>query len=204
MVNEVPNIVLNQEDIDDRVYGPTREIYVGPYRSQDRIDAEKENMEGDYSDLEVNTFISVAGADSESFWVAKVEKILVRDELNILKTISVLWHAAKDGSDPWKAKYLPEVSNYEKKKGKRGKGLLRPIWLRQEIDLSSLAVFAYNFYLTKSDTLYKKTIDRIKIRLAEFLAEDRDVEGSLRSKEQSAKSVEDNVPVDETRSSDSE
>lgn len=94
------SIVLNKAEIEERVYGPTREIYVSPYRSQDQIDAKRENMEGDYSDLEVHTFIVVAGADFELFWVAKVEKIRVQDELNIPTTISVLWHAAKDGSDP--------------------------------------------------------------------------------------------------------
>ena len=157
--------------IDERVYGPTREIYVGPYRNQRAIETEKENMEGDLSDLQLNTFISVAGEETESegkFWIAKVEKILTRDDKNVPKRIDVLWYALKRGQDPWKGKYLPEVFGYEKQK-RGGKGTQKPIWFHQDLDLEETTVFSYNFYLTKTDTLYKKTIDRIKIRMTEYL-----------------------------------
>jgi hypothetical protein len=164
-----PNFTESQ--IEERVYGPTRDIYVGPYRNQRLLEMEKENMQGDLSDLEVNTFISVAGEETLSegkFWIAKVEKILNRDENNIPKLISVLWHAVKRGQDPWKGKYLPEIFGYEKKK-KGGKGTQKPIWFHQDLDLQETTVFSYNFYLTTTDTLYKKTIDRIKIRMEEYL-----------------------------------
>ncbi len=39
---------------------------MGPYRNQRVLEMEKENMEGDLSDLEVNTFISVAGEETLS------------------------------------------------------------------------------------------------------------------------------------------
>jgi hypothetical protein len=170
---DVPEVSLNEEEIEERVYGPTRDIYVGPYRNQEKNDVERENMEGDFSDLQINTFISVAGEDFQSFWIAKVEKIIQRDEFDIPKMISVLWHASKQESDPWKAKYFPEILNYEKKKSGREKGTLKPIWFHQDLDLSSTTVFAYNFMLTKSDTLYKKTVDRIKIRLLEFIEDEK-------------------------------
>lgn len=47
-------------------------------------------MESYFSDLEVNTLILVVGEDSESLWVAKVEKICVRDEYSFPTIISVL------------------------------------------------------------------------------------------------------------------
>lgn len=156
----------------------------------------KDNMEGDYSDLKVNTFIVLA---REYFWE---EKKLVWDELNIPKTISALWHATKNGSDSWKAKYLPEVLNYEKK-GQTREGAYETNLVHQEIDLLSLAVFVY-FYLTKLDTLYKKMVYRIKIWIVEFLTKGKDLDELVRSKEQSAKSVEGNVFANETVSSDSE
>jgi hypothetical protein len=39
-------VAMDIDMINDRVYGPTRDIYVGPYRNQRMIDLEKENMEG--------------------------------------------------------------------------------------------------------------------------------------------------------------
>ena len=66
---------------------------------------------------------------------------------------------------------------FEKKKNKRAKGAQTPIWSIQELDISDTIVFSYNFYLSKGDTLYKKTIDRIEIRLKEYLGEEESKTG---------------------------
>ncbi len=173
MSDVATQIVMTETQMNERVYGPSREIYVGPYRNQKTIETERENMEGDLSDLEVNCFISVASEETESegkFWIAKVEKILCRDEKNVPTNISVMWYAVKRGQDPWKGKYYPEVYGLEKKK-KGGKGIQKPIWFRQDLDLCETTVFSYNFFLSKIGTLYKKTIDRIRIRMEEYLAD---------------------------------
>jgi len=167
-------VAINEEEIDLRVFGPSRDIYVGPYRNPKLIELEKENMDGDFSDLQLNTFIAVPSENCEfkrKFWIARVEKILTRDENNVPKLISVLWHAVRKGQDSWKGKYAPEVLGFERKKNKRAKGAQTPIWSIQELDISDTIVFSYNFYLSKGDTLYKKTIDRIEIRLKEYLVE---------------------------------
>jgi hypothetical protein len=52
-------------------------------------------------------------------------------------------------------------------------------------------VFSYNFHLSKGDTLYKKTIDRIEIRLKEYLAEKRAKRVEARSKRQQDPSLPD-------------
>ena len=170
-------VQVNEAEIDLRVFGPTRDIYVGPYRNPKLIALDKENMEGDFSDLQLNTFIAVPSENCESkrkFWIAKVEKILRRDDNNVPRIISVLWHAVRKDQDPWKGKYAPEVLGFEKNKSKRSKGAQKPIWSIQELDISDTVVFSYNFYLSKNDTLYKKTISRIQIRLKEYLVEQKE------------------------------
>jgi len=196
-------IIIDEAEIDLRVFGETREIYVGPYRNPKVMQLEKENMEGDFSDLQLNTFIAVPSENCEArrkFWIAKVEKILSRDENEVPKVISVLWHAVRKGQDPWKGKYIPEVLGFEKKKSKRAKGAQKPIWSIQELDISDTVVFSYNFYLSKSDTLYKKTVDRIEIRLQEYLAEKRE----KRAKAKQDRLVDPTLPVVESSSSDEE
>src|SRR5450759_689618 len=178
MEENVPEQVeIDEAKIDLRVFGPTRDIYVGPYRNPKLIALDKENMEGDFSDLQLNTFIAVPSGNCEAkrkFWIAKVEKILSRDEKNVPRIISVLWHAVRKDQDPWKGKYAPEILGFEKKKSKRSKGAQKPIWSIQELDISDTVVFSYNFYLSKNDTLYKKTIARIEIRLREYLVEKKE------------------------------
>jgi hypothetical protein len=173
-VAPTPMVLLDEAEIDDRVYGPTRDIYVGPYRNQKKIELEKENMSGDFSDLEINTYISVAGEEetlTNNFWVAKVEKIVRLDSENIPQVISVLWYAAKDSSDPWKSQYLPEILKFEKKRSGKGKKSLNPTLHRQDLDLTTTTVFAYNFFLTKGSKLYSNTVKRIQLRLSEYLVE---------------------------------
>jgi hypothetical protein len=78
---------------------------VDPYKNQQIIDIEKEEMNGDFSDLLLNSYIAVLSnhyKNKTKFWIAKVEKNLVRDKQNFLKMIQVLWHAVKKGHDPWK------------------------------------------------------------------------------------------------------
>jgi hypothetical protein len=178
--------VITEAKMNERVYGPSREIYVGPYWNQKTIELEKENMEGDLADLEVNTFIAVAGEETdakEKFWIAKVEKILCREENNVPTSISVMWYAVKRGQDPWKGRYFPEIYGYGKKK-RGGKGIQKPIWFHQDLNLQETSVFCYNFFLTKTDTLYKNTIERIKIRMDEYLENKRlESENNISGKE---------------------
>jgi hypothetical protein len=73
-------------------------------------------MDGDFFDLLLNSYIAVSSNHCENrrkFWIVKVEKILIREQ-NVSKMIQVLWHAVKNGQDPWKGKYLPEIIGYEK------------------------------------------------------------------------------------------
>lgn len=165
---------LTAADINERVYGPSRDIYVGRYRPQEVIEQEKENMSGDFSDLLKDTFVAVACEETESkgmFWVAKVERILLLDENSIPRTISVLWYNIKRDQDPWKGKYFPEVLGYEKKKSRSKSSTQKTVLHHAELDLSETSIFAYNFYLSKTGSLYKKTIDRIKIRMADYISE---------------------------------
>ena len=134
-------------------------------------------MDRDFSHLQINFYITASSNYCENkrkFWIAKAEKVLTRDENQVPKVISVLWHAVRKGQDPWKGKYIPEVLGFEKKKSKRAKGSQIPIWSIQELDISDTVVLSYNFQLSKSDTLYKKTIERIEIRLEEYLVQKRE------------------------------
>jgi hypothetical protein len=63
---------------------------------------EREEMDGDFSDLLMNSYIVVPSNHCEKkqkFWNAKVKKILTRKQ-NVSKMIQVLWHAVKKGQDP--------------------------------------------------------------------------------------------------------
>jgi hypothetical protein len=173
-LEEVESEEINEAEIDLRVYGQSREIYVGPFRNQRAIELEKENMDGDFSDLQINSYIAVPSNHCENkrkFWIAKVEKIVSQEENGVPKLIQVLWHAVKKGQDPWKGKYAPEVLGFEKHKGKKGKGARKPIWSVQDLDISETVVLSYNFFLSKVGTMYKKTIDRVQLRLKEYLVE---------------------------------
>ena len=75
------DVAIDEAEIDLRVFGPSRDIYVGPYRNPKLIELEKENMDGDFSDLQLNTFIAVPSENCEAkrkFWIARVEKILTK------------------------------------------------------------------------------------------------------------------------------
>ncbi len=97
--------------------------------------------------------------------------IISREENNVPKLIQVLWHAVKNGQDPWKGKYALEVLGFEKHKGRKGKGAQKPIWSVQDLDISDTVVLSYNFFLSKGGTMYKKTVDRVQLCLNEYLAD---------------------------------
>ena len=113
--------VLDEEEINLQVYRETCDIYVGGYRNQRVIELEKENMDGDFSNLQLGTFIAVASKhcpDRRQFWIARVEKIIAQSENEIPKVIEVLWYAAKKGRDSFKEKYVPNVLGSKKFKEK--------------------------------------------------------------------------------------
>lgn len=161
--------ILDEEEINLRVYGESRDIYVGGYQNQKMIELEKENMDEDFSDMQVGSFIAVASKqcpDKRQFWIAKVQKIISYIEDTVPKIIEVLWYAVKKGHDSFKGKYTPE-----KLQGRRGRGSRKKVFSIQELDISEIAIFSYNFYLNSTGCLYKKSIDRIQIRLQEYLVE---------------------------------
>lgn len=75
-------------------------------------------MDGDLPDVEINTYISIHEEELETFWVTKAEKRLLQKAQDIPTNILVLWHTPNNGSDLWKAKYLPEALNYKKRKNR--------------------------------------------------------------------------------------
>jgi hypothetical protein len=168
---------LNEKEINLRVYGESRDIYVGGYRNQQAIELEKKNMDGDFSDMQIGSFMAIASEgclDKRPFWIAKVEKIVSENENGVPKLVEVLWFAVKKGQDMFKGKYAPEVLAYEKHQRKKRRQSAKTVMAIQELDITSTTVFAYNFFLNSTGCLYKKSIDRIQIRLEEYLR-DKDV-----------------------------
>ncbi len=166
--------ILDEEEINLRVYGESRDIYVGGYKNQRLIELEKENMEGNFSDMLVGSFIAVASKqcnDNRPFWIARIEKIISADEKMVPHVIEVMWFAVKKGQDTYKGKYTPEILSFEKRQGIKGRRRGKAIYSLQELDISNTTVFSYNFYLSKIGCMYKKTIDCIKICLQEYLEE---------------------------------
>ena len=53
------------------------------------------------------------------------------------------------------------------RKGKHGQP--KDVLHRQELNIQDVTIFSYNFHLTKARTLYKKTVERITIRLQDYL-----------------------------------
>ena len=102
--DEHAHVPLTEEEIHERVYGQDRDIYVGRYRNQKLIDLEKENMDGDLSDLERNSMICVAAPpdcpDKRLFWIAKVEKLFLTSENGVPILVSVLWYACEVSDGP--------------------------------------------------------------------------------------------------------
>jgi hypothetical protein len=67
-----------------------REIYVRPYKNQQIINMKKEEMDGEFVDLYLNSYNAVPSnhcKNSINFWIAKIENILVRDEQNVAEMI---------------------------------------------------------------------------------------------------------------------
>jgi hypothetical protein len=56
---EIQIAKVNEAKIDLRVYGETQDIYVDPYKNQQMIDLEKQKIDGDFSDLFLNSYIAV-------------------------------------------------------------------------------------------------------------------------------------------------
>jgi G:T-mismatch repair DNA endonuclease (very short patch repair protein) len=54
------------------------------------IDLEKQDVDGDFSNLLLNSYIAVPSnhyKNKINFWIAKVEKVVEQDEKNVLKVI---------------------------------------------------------------------------------------------------------------------
>jgi hypothetical protein len=88
--------ILDEEEINLRVYGQPRDIYVEGYKNQRLIELEKVNMDRDFSDMLVGSFIANASKrckDNRPFWIARIEKIISADENEVPQVIKVLWFA---------------------------------------------------------------------------------------------------------------
>jgi hypothetical protein len=74
---------INKAKIDLRIYDQSKEIYIGPFRNQRTINLKKENMDGDFLDLQINLYIVVSNNHCENkikFWIAKVESIISQEK----------------------------------------------------------------------------------------------------------------------------
>jgi hypothetical protein len=62
-------------------------------------------MEGDFSDVFVGIFITVASKrckHNRPFWIARIEKIISVDGRKVPQVIEVLWFAVKKGQNTYK------------------------------------------------------------------------------------------------------
>jgi hypothetical protein len=108
---------LDEEEINLRVYAESQDIYVGGYRNQQVIKLEKENMDGDFSDMQIRSFAAIASEgclDKQSFWIAQVEQVVLKNKNGVPKVVQVLWFVVKKRQDTFKGKYTLEILAYEK------------------------------------------------------------------------------------------
>jgi hypothetical protein len=115
--------ILDEEEINLRVYGESRDIYVGGYKNQSIIELEKKNTEGNFFDMLIGSFIAVASKqckDNRPFWIARIEKIISTDEKMVSHVIEVMWFAVKKDQDTYKGKYTPEILLFQKRQGRKG------------------------------------------------------------------------------------
>jgi hypothetical protein len=71
--------ILDEKEINLRVYRKSHDIYVRVYKNQRLIELEKENMERDFSDTLVGSFLVVASKqckNNKPLWIARIEKII--------------------------------------------------------------------------------------------------------------------------------
>jgi hypothetical protein len=137
--------MLDEEEINLRVYEESRNIYVGGYKNQRLIELEKENMKSDFFDMLVGSFIAVASKqckDNRPFWIARIEKIISVDEKMVPHVIEVMWFAVKKGQDTYKGKYTPEILSFQKCQGIKGRRTRKAIFSLQELDISNATVFS--------------------------------------------------------------
>jgi hypothetical protein len=137
--------MLDKEEINLRVYGEFRDIYVGGYKNQKLIELEKKNMEGNFSDMLVGSFIAVASKqckDKRPFWIARIEKVISTDEEIVPHVIEVMWFVVKKGQDTYKGKYTPEILSFQKCQGIKGRRTRKAIFSLQELDISNATVFS--------------------------------------------------------------
>jgi hypothetical protein len=77
--NYVNTAILDEEEINLRVYRESHDIYVGGYKNQRLIELEKENMEEYFSKMLVRSFFAVASKrckNNRPIWIARIEKII--------------------------------------------------------------------------------------------------------------------------------
>jgi hypothetical protein len=125
----------------DRIAGPQRIMYSGPRKATPVL--------GDFKDLEANNkyaMIAVAAGDGMPFWLAKVTRILTRQDA-VPEHLKVTWYSTEAvAEDALDGKYYPEKSLNNVNKTLQG-----------EICLRDTTVYAYNFCLLESKTLPVKT-----------------------------------------------
>jgi hypothetical protein len=70
-VTSRPKIDIQVKEVDEaavdlRIYGEMREIYDGPYKNQQIINMKREEMDEDFSDLLLNSYIAVPSNHCEN------------------------------------------------------------------------------------------------------------------------------------------
>jgi hypothetical protein len=169
------NMEETLQEMDETLLGPIRPIYVGPYRNPRALQWEKDTLEGDLKDLEVGKMICVLAKDcihNRKFWLAKVERVKSFTEERAPHIITIIWYACKaDETDPFAAKYFEELQPlHASQRSKKGKQKVS----REDLDVFQTTILSYNFELTKGRTMFKATIKRIQLKLADLSDSDSD------------------------------
>ena len=173
-----------QAEIQERIVGPTPEIYCGPYKNVRAAERKRqEKFLGDYKDLEIGTFICTAAKEDpfgRLFWIGKVEKIIKSSDEGVPLVISILWHSVEKSTDDIRlGKYFPatrELNDQEiaQSSRRKGKSKVSNKLHREDLDIAQTEVFCYNFDLTKARRLKAVTIAIINKRLEEYDPEEED------------------------------
>jgi hypothetical protein len=122
--------ILDEEKINLRIYGESRDIYIGRYKSKAHWIGKK-NMEGDFFDMLVGSFIAIASKrckDNILFWIARIKKIISANEKKVPHVIEVMWFSVKKGQDTYKEKYTPEIHLFQKRQGIKSRGTRKIVY----------------------------------------------------------------------------
>jgi hypothetical protein len=79
---------LDKEKINLRVYDESQDIYLGGYWNQQAMKLEKENIDEDFSNIQIKSFVGIANEgclDKQLFLIAQVEQIVSKNKIRVSK-----------------------------------------------------------------------------------------------------------------------